>query len=197
MLYLYLCYILSMFDKTDEEIIELYKSGEKEIFKHLINRYTSSIFNFTVRLTNKNDAPDIVQDTFIKAWKNIKKFDFKKASFKTWIFTIARNTTIDSLRKKKSILFSEILDLEKDETFADNIPDENLLPDEALQKLEDTETLNMALEKLNPKYKEILILHYQEEMTFKEIGYILNKPLNTIKSIHHRTIKELKKILLN
>ena len=179
-----------MADKTDEEIIELYKSGEKEAFKFLINRYTPPLFNFALRLTNKNDAPDMVQDIFIKAWKNIKKFDSKKASFKTWIFTIAKNTITDFLRKKRSILFTEV-----EESFSENIPDENLLPDEALQKLEDVETLNKILEKLHPNYREVLILHYQEELTFEEIGHILNKPLNTVKSYHRRAIIELRKML--
>ena len=98
-------------NETDEEIILLYKNGDPEAFKELINRYTSPLYNFTARLTNRNDASDIVQEIFIKVWKNIEHFDPSKASFKTWIFTIAKNTTTDFLRKKKSLLFS---DIEKD-----------------------------------------------------------------------------------
>ena len=116
-------------EKSDNEIIELYKNGEKEALKYLIERYASPIFNFVAHLTNRNDAPDIVQDIFIKTWKNIKRYDSKKASFKTWIFTIARNSVTDFWRKKKNILFTEI-----EESFSENIPDENLLPDEVLQK---------------------------------------------------------------
>jgi RNA polymerase sigma-70 factor (ECF subfamily) len=184
-------------NETDEEIITLYKNGEPEAFKILINRYASSLYNFTARLTNRNDAPDIVQEIFIKAWKNIQRFNPLKASFKTWIFTIARNTTTDFLRKKKSLLFS---DMEKggDEdanSFAENIPAENLLPDLALQKLQDSQFLNKILEKLRSDYREVLVLHYQEEMTFEEIGKILNKPLNTVKSQHRRAIMELRKML--
>ena len=188
---------------TDEEIIVIHKNGDREAFKTLINRYTSSLYNFVARLANRNDAPDIVQEIFIKVWKNIKRFDPSKASFKTWIFTIARNTVTDFLRKKKSLLFSDIedksLDDEDQNSFAENIPDENLLPDEALQKLEnkieDEKFLNNLLEKLRPAYREILILHYQEEMTFEEIGKILNKPLNTVKSIHRRALIEMRKML--
>jgi RNA polymerase sigma-70 factor (ECF subfamily) len=185
-------------NESDEEIIVLYKNGDEEAFKVLINRYTTPLYNFTARLTNKNDASDIVQEIFIKTWKNIKRFDPLKASFKTWIFTIARNAVTDFFRKKKSLLFSDIENKDgKDiDSFAENIPDENLLPEEALQKLEDSVFLNKILAKLRPDYQEVLILHYQEEMTFEEIGSILNKPLNTVKSIHRRAIIELKKIVL-
>jgi RNA polymerase sigma factor (sigma-70 family) len=191
--------------KTDEEIIVLYKNGEEEAFKILIARYTAPLYNFTARLANKNDASDIVQEIFIKVWKNIRHFDEKKASFRTWIFTIAKNTTTDFFRKsgsasggKKSINFSDIgnKDGEDINSFAENIPDENLLPEEALQKLENSFFLNKILTKLRLDYQEVLILHYQEEMTFGEIGKILNKPLNTVKSIHRRAIIEMRKIIL-
>jgi RNA polymerase sigma-70 factor (ECF subfamily) len=185
---------------SDEEIILLYKNGDEEALKVLIARYTTPLYNFTARLTNKNDASDIVQEIFIKVWKNIQRFNPLKASFKTWIFTIARNTAMDFFRKKKSLLFSDLenknIDNEEMNSFAENIPDENLLPDEILQKLEDIELLNKILAKLRPDYQEVLILHYQEEMTFEEIGKILNKPLNTVKSINRRAIIELKEMVL-
>jgi RNA polymerase sigma-70 factor (ECF subfamily) len=79
--------------------------------------------------------------------------------------------------------------------FAENIPAEELLPDEALAKLEDSAFLNAILEKLPSQYQEVLILHYQEEMTFDEIGKVLNKPLNTVKSQHRRAIIELRKLI--
>ncbi|KKQ03405.1 MAG: RNA polymerase, sigma-24 subunit, ECF subfamily [Parcubacteria group bacterium GW2011_GWB1_36_5] len=187
-----------LFNETDEEIIDLYKNGNQEAFKNLIDRYTPSIFNFSARLTDKDNASDLAQEIFVKAWRNLHKFDISKASFKTWLFTIAKNTIIDFLKKKKSLNFSD-LDLEnfKDEiTFSETIPDENLLPDETLQKLQDSELLNKLLEKLPIHYKTILILHYQGEMTFVEIGKILDKPLNTVKSYHQRAILKLKKMVI-
>ena len=71
-----------------------------------------------------------------------------------------------------------------------------ILPDEALQKLQDVEYLNKLLGELSPVYREVLILYYQEEMTFDEIGKILNKPLNTVKSHHRRAILKLKNIII-
>lgn len=177
----------------DENLIQEYFDGHEEAFKNLIDRYTSAIYNYSVRFVGTDYASDITQDVFIKVWKNIKRFDASKAHFKTWLFTIARNTITDYLRKKKMIPFSS-LDSEE-ETFADNIEDEVVLPDEALIKLEDKEYLNKFLEQLKPKYKEVLVLYYQEDMTFKQIGEVLGKPLNTVKSYHHRALILLREIL--
>lgn len=184
-------------EENDEDIILSYKNGDEEAFKKLINRYTSPLYNFTARIAGKNDASDIVQEIFIKVWKNIHRFDEQKASFKTWIFTIGRNTITDFLRKKKNLLFSDMGKEENEDmnSFADNIPASDLLPDAAMQKLQNTEFLNKILERLPPNYQEVLTLHYQEEMTFEEIGKILKKPLNTVKSQHRRAIIELRKML--
>lgn len=184
-------------EKTDEELITQYKNGGQEVFLELINRYTSPLYNFVARLIGRNDTPDIVQEIFIKVWKNINRFDSEKANFKTWIFSIAKNTTIDFLRKKRNILFSDIpKDTEGElDSFEERIPDNALLPEEALLKLENEQFLNETLEKLPENYREILILRYQEEMTFDEIGKILNKPLNTVKSQHRRAMIKLRKII--
>jgi RNA polymerase sigma-70 factor (ECF subfamily) len=182
-------------EETDEEIIIAYKTGDREAFKKLIDRYTSPLYNFSARLAGKRNASDLVQEVFIKVWKNIDRFDGKKASFKTWIFVVARNTITDFLRRKKDLNFS---DLEKDDgedSFFEKIPDENLLPDEALQKINDAELLNKLLDKLPADYKSVLSLHYQEDMTFDEIGKVLNKPLNTVKSYHRRALLLLRKML--
>jgi RNA polymerase sigma-70 factor (ECF subfamily) len=178
---------------NDEIKIKEYLLGNDEAFKELVEKYTPAIFNFSVRFVGIDYANDITQDVFIKVWKNIKKFDYTKASFKTWIFTITHNTITDYLRKKKMINFSS-LD-KKEDNFADNIKDEVILPDEALIKLEDKELLNSLIDKLPNNYKEVLILYYQEDMTFKEIGELLGKPLNTVKSYHHRALNILREIV--
>jgi RNA polymerase sigma-70 factor, ECF subfamily len=190
------------FENTDEEIINQYKGGNKEAFKELINKYTSPLYNFTVRLTDKENAPDIVQDVFIKIWKKLNYFDVSKSSFKTWIFAVAKNTIIDFWRKskdkdgkKKILSFSDLESKDNDYSFPENIKDDNLLPDQVLQKLQDKELLNKSIDKLPENFKTVLVLHYQEEMTFEEIGKILGKPQNTVKSYHQRAIMELRKIL--
>ena len=181
-------------DQDDEQLIVEYLSFKnKEIFRTLLNRYTKPVYNFVRHMiSNTDEAEDITQEVFIKVWKNLKKYKLGQ-NFKTWLFTIAKNSTIDFLRKKKALNFSDLENKDDDFSFSETIPDENLLPDEALQKLQNSEFLNKLLDQLSFEYKTILLLHYQEEMTFDEIGKILKKPLNTVKSYHRRAILELRK----
>jgi RNA polymerase sigma-70 factor (ECF subfamily) len=180
-------------ENDDEYLIKEYLDGNQNSFKLLVEKYTPSIYNFSIRFVGGDYVNDIVQDVFIKVWKNIKKFDNKKSGFKTWIFTITRNTITDYLRKKKMVLFSS---LDEDEvSFGDNIKDEIILPDEALIKLQDKELLNKLLDDLHANYREVLILYYQEEMTFSEIGKLIDKPLNTVKSYHRRALIKLRELV--
>lgn len=182
-----------MENNDDDDLIREYLEGNQGSFKFLVEKYTPSIYNFAVRFVGFDNVSDVVQEVFIKVWKNIKKFDREKANFKTWIFTIARNTITDYLRKKKNISFSSFDN--EEENFAENLEDKSILPNEALIKLEDRNLLNDLLNKLPIHYREVLILYYQEEMTFNEIGQLLKKPLNTVKSYHHRALIALRKFI--
>jgi len=181
---------------TDEELVIEYKNGSQEALRTIVERYSGQIFGFVRRLgVSKSDAQDVVQEVFIKVWKGIGKFDTEKASFKTRLFRIARNTVIDYLLKKKSIVFSELADQE-DEPFENTIVSEDDFAEVLLDKAQDVKLLNDALSKLPVAYQEVLALHYQEEMTFEEIGQVLDKSINTVKSQHRRALIELRKILL-
>lgn len=177
----------------DVKLIDLYVRGNDNAIKEIIDKYTPQIYNFVRRFIGVNEANDVTQEVFIKVWKNLGKFNKSKSSFKTWIFTISRNTVIDFTRKRKKILFSSLDDEENN--FSEKIQDEIILPDEALQKLQDVDLLNSLLEKLPEQYKTVLVLYYQEEMTFSEISKVLNKPLNTVKSHHLRAIKQLRDLI--
>ena len=189
-------------DKNDEQLITDYIHLEnEEIFQTLLNRHIKQVYNFIRHMVHsENEAEDITQEVFIKVWKNIKKYKLGQ-NFKTWLFSIAKNSTIDFLRKRKVLNFSDLDPVARERRgggensidFSETIPDESLLPDEALEKLQNVDFLNKLLETLSFEYKTILLLHYQEEMTFEEIGKILKKPLNTVKSYHRRAILELRK----
>ena len=169
----------------DDNLIKKYLEGDQSSLKILIDKYASSVYNFTSRFVGPLYRDDIVQEVFIKVWKNLKNFNKDKSQFKTWLFTIARNTITDYLRKKKSIPFSS---LEDGEWTEEDIEDESILPDEVLNKLQDKEILLKIIDELNDNYKLVLTLYYQEDMTFKEIGEVLGKSLNTVKSYHHRAL---------
>ena len=178
---------------NDEQLIKKYLDGDQDSFRMLVEKYTPHIYNFSVRFVGRDYANDVVQDVFMKVWKNVRKFDHDKSKFKTWIFIIARNTITDYLRKKKMVPFSS-LDKEE-ENFADNILDEVILPDEALVKLQDKELMNNLLDKIPAHYREVLVLYYQEDMTFNEIGQLQDKPLNTVKSHHRRALMMLRDMI--
>lgn len=107
-------------ERNDQQIIVDCLNGDEEAIALLVNRHLKAVFNFTYRLIGKpEDAEDIAQDTFLKMWRNLKKYRHSE-NFKTWLFTIARNTAIDWLRKKKSIVFSDFNDDDEENIFTES-----------------------------------------------------------------------------
>lgn len=194
-------------EQSDIQLIEGYLKGEEESLKVLIGRYLKPIFNFVYRYAgnNRHEAEDITQETFVKIWRNLNKFDSKRnkageeKSFKVWIFQIAKNTAFDYLRKKYSfdkkkriLLFSEIETVENKGNFLENIADSSPLPDEIFQRNELVKELNGTIEKLPLKYREILILRYNDHFTFQEISEVMKESINTVKSRHRRGLIQLR-----
>ena len=177
---------------SDTDLIISYLAGDEESLRVLFGKYTNDIYNYARRMGGVDDASDITSEVFIKVWKNLKNFNVKKAGFKTWIFMIARRTIIDYLRKRKSIPLSHLDNEESGTSYADSIPDDQSLPDIIFDKEIDVKTLNKILESIPLPYREVLTLYYQEDMTFDEIGKILNKSINTVKSQHRRALISLR-----
>ena len=181
--------------RDDEQLVAEYLSGNKTIFDEIVNRYLKSIYNFSYRLVgNDKEAEDITQEIFLKIWKNIKKFDTNK-SFKTWIFTIAKNTTIDYLRKKKEIPLSAFDTDEGNNLVTDNLVDEELKPDEVFALSQNKIKVERVMDELTIIQKQVIILKYMDEFSLSEISMILKVPVDTVKSHHRRAIKKMEKIL--
>jgi len=188
--------ILNLVEKTDEELIEEYLSGNEDSFKSLITRYTKLLYFFAYRMTGKKElAEDIVQDTCLKIWKTISRYKIGSNTFKPWVFTIARNTTIDQLRKKKMPVVSDFDTKDGNNYLMETASDPDTIPTELIEKAEQKKMITGAMQSLSFEEREILTLHYQEEMTFEAIGKTLKKPLNTVKSRHRRAVLKLKKYL--
>ena len=175
---------------NDQELIKNYLNGDVNALKELIGRYSNHIFNFIRQYVGDfEQSADLTQDTFVKVWKNIKKFDVQK-SFKVWIFQIARNTAIDFLRKKKEIHFSDLENEEGDPIdFEDNAQD----IEKIIEKKEVQEKIRKIFESLPENYKTTLLMYYQSELNFREISEIMGMPIDTIKSRHRRAILAIKK----
>ncbi len=170
--------------------------GAMQDFDQIVKEYSLSIYNFVYRLSgDKDETPDLAQEVFLKVWKNMGKFDQQK-SFKTWIFSIARNTVIDWFRKKKSLNFSALQADEEDHSFEDALADIEPLPDEVFRRKELVSELENAMAHLTPHQKTVIFLHHTEDLTFEEISEVIKKPMNTVKSQYRRALLELKGLLL-
>ena len=179
---------------SDEQLIIDHLKGDKEALEILIKRYLKSIYSFVYHFGgNSQEVEDITQEVFVKVWRNLKRFDRNK-KFKTWIFTIAKNTCFDWQKKKRTVPFS-VLDNEGELSFAETIKDPAPLPNELLEKQDINIRLNKAVESLSPKYQMILLLRYNHHFTFREIAESLGESIDTIKTRHKRGIAILRKLL--
>jgi len=174
----------------DKKLIQRYLKGDSKALDILIAKYLKIIYSFTYKnVGNTAEAEDITQEVFIKVWKNIRKFDQKK-SFKPWIFQIAKNTSIDFLRKKKTIPFSKFENEKGQNLLVENIV---AAPLNLIENLSDKKTLAVAMQNLNDKEQKIINLRHTEGMSFKEIAEIFQESINTVKSRYHRTIMALRR----
>ena len=179
----------------DEILIRKYLAGDKQSLELLIKQYLKPIYSFVSRYVgNGQEAEDITQEVFVRVWRNLKKFDQSK-SFKTWLFSIAKNASLDFLKKKKAIPFSEFDTEEGGNRITDTLADPSPLPLELLEKAGMARMLNEAMEKLSPQYRMVLFLRYNDHFNFREIAESLNEPLNTVKSRHRRALVMLRGLI--
>lgn len=179
---------------TDEELIVEYLEGNENALTVLVDRYIKDVYQFAYQLTNDSGmSEDIVQESFVKAWKHMRNFR-AGGSFKTWIFTITRNTAIDWLRKQKEVRISSFENSDGHNALLESTASNELLPDELLARAEDSTYATALLMQLDSKYQEVLTLRYSSNMTFEEIGQLLRRPLHTIKSQHRRALAMLRRI---
>jgi RNA polymerase sigma-70 factor (ECF subfamily) len=174
----------------DKELIQRYLKGDSQALDFLIEKHLKPIYNFVYKnVGNEANAEDITQEVFIKVWKNIKKFDQTK-NFKPWIFQIAKNTSIDFLRKKKSIPFSKFENEKGQNVLIENTPAKPL---NLLEELSDKKTLATAMHGLSEKEQKLINLRHTDGLSFNEIAERFKESVNTIKSRYRRSLANLRK----
>jgi RNA polymerase sigma-70 factor (ECF subfamily) len=173
---------------SDEILTRKYLQGDEKALELLIRNYLNSVYNFVLGYVNDpRDAEDITQETFVRVWRNLKKFDSDKGNFKTWIFGIAKNAAIDFLRtNKKSLPLSEVAELIAD-------PKPPLL--ELAEQQGKAQTIKIAMANLPDKYRQVVSSHYKQGFTFQQIAESLGESLNTVKSRYRRALILLRKFL--
>ena len=162
-------------DLSDEKLAELVQKGNKDKFGILMERYQAKIFRYGKKfLSNEDNIEDVVQDVFIKTYQNIKSFDSKQ-KFSPWIYRIAHNTYINAI-KKNSLNPLYLFDFD---TLISHTVVEDPIVREREQK-EMQEVVDKGLSLIEPKYREILVLYFIEDLSYKEIGDILHIPIGTV-----------------
>lgn len=173
--------------RTDEEIVRLVQSGDIELFGKIVNRYEEKIKRYGRKfLSGFEDIEDIVQDIFIKSYENIQSFDVKR-KFSSWLYRIAHNEFVNALKKqrKKPLSFFD-LDIILPHLSAEEINNE-------IDRQKMNEIINKFIGKLDPKYREPIILYYLGELNYKEISEILHIPTSTVGIRLKRAKEKLKK----
>ncbi len=190
------CILIKVENLSDQQLIENYFKGDEKSLEILIKRYLKPIYSFIYRYVgNAQEAEDITQETFVKMWRNLKRFDREK-SFKTWIFSIAKNTAIDFLKKKRAMQFSDFENERGESTILERFIDSSPLPNELLERKDLAGMLAKAIGKLLPKYRKTLLLRHNDNLTFREISETTGEPLNTVKSRYRRGLIMLKKMFI-
>ena len=182
---------------TDHELVALAQKGSEKAYRELLGRYQRPVFSLVYRmLRDREQAEDLAQETFVRVFNNIGRYD-PKYKFSSWIFKIATNLTIDHIRKKEVATVS--IDGSRYAVTADEIEastitvasdDEN--PEELLEAKELGESIEGAIGALRPEYRTAILLRHVEGREYQEIADIMSLPLGTVKTFIHRARHELR-----
>jgi RNA polymerase sigma-70 factor (ECF subfamily) len=172
-------------DLNDDELIKLVQSGEVSPYDELVRRYQIKILDLCYKmLKNYDDARDIAQEVFLKAYRNINKF-YGRSKFSTWLYRIAVNTCLNFIKKQRPTeeIKEEILEMAKDN------------PVQRYKNKRIREEIYGAVARLPNVQKMVFTLRALEEMPYQEISEILKKPLSTVKVDYHLAVKNMKNYL--
>jgi RNA polymerase sigma-70 factor (ECF subfamily) len=172
-------------DTKEQEMLKCLQSDEQRHFAKLYDAYSGALFSLISKwMKDPGTAENILQDVFVKVWRNRSQYDISKGRIFTWLYNITRSTCIDYLRSKA---FKQ----SKISVLSDNLP--LLLPNENTDSfLPDTIGLRKLVNSLRKEEKEVIELMYYKGYTQREIAEIMNTPLGTVKTRMTRAIKNLR-----
>ncbi len=179
---------------SDQELVKL-ALKDRDSFLYLVERYQEPLSRYIKRLTNihPEEAEDILQEIFIKVYLNLNDFD-GNLKFSSWVYRIAHNQVISNFRKLKARPEGHAVAL--DDIFARKVLsdiDVDRFVDQSLLQIE----VGKAFSVLSPRYREVLLLRFFDELSYQEISDIIKKPVGTVASLINQAKKELKQYLIN
>lgn len=182
-------------DRTDSKLAARTQKGDREAFGDLVDRFQTRIFSFCYQFFRNSDtASEMTQETFLRAYRYIKKYDPKK-KFSTWLYSIAKNICIDEKRKMDR---SRTVPLEgvSPSSFQEGYQGQHMKdPSQVSLQLEDKLLVEAAVARLPEKYRMAIILCYFQELPYQEIADVLGLSLNLVKVRIFRAKKQLLEIL--
>lgn len=184
-----------MDERKDEDIMLQFLAGDKEAVSMIFDRYRNPILNFCLRiLGNRADAEDVVGTVFLNLFTQKYTYSPGPAKFSTWLFTIARNSCMDRIRKKKrfiSLWFTK----EDGTTEAWDVEDSRDLSREELAKKDTQTQVRLAITKLPLEQREALVLREYHAQSYEEIAKILDCSLEKVKILIFRGREQLRQEL--
>ena len=178
---------------TDEQLFGRYRAGDSTAYEALVHRYHQTLFHFLIRFSgNRAAAEDLFQETFLQVHLAADSFDLSK-KFKPWLFTIAANKARDYLRKnirRQMVTLSASVDEGQDDgrTFIDLLEADLKMPAQGAEENEQTQLVRETVATLPDHLREVLILAYFNQFSYKEIAGMLSIPLGTVKSRLHAAV---------
>lgn len=180
-----------MTQNEENEIIECVLAGDRDAYASLVDAYKSAIFNLAFRMTGSyQDANDLSQETFIRAYRNLRHFDPGKKFF-TWIYTIALNIIRNHLKSspERTARIAEM-----DHPPSDPVDPEN--PEGIFLDREKAQLLEICLQKLSSELKEAVVLRYYQDLSFDEIATITDASVSAVKMRVYRGLERLRELML-
>lgn len=189
--------ICEVIDIDEKKLLKKAAAGSAEAFEQLLLTYQTPIYNLCLRMTgNPEDAADMTQESFLKAWRSLEGFHFESA-FSTWLYRLASNTCLDFLRSvKRRKQFSLTMEDADGETQLLDLPDPAPTPEASLLSAEESALLAAAMRQLDPEQQRILTLRVVNDLSYAEIAAVLDIKEGTVKSRLARARENLRKKLL-
>ena len=182
----------------DLDLVARSQAGDTSAFNELVTRYRSRAFSMIYQMTrNEQDAWDLAQDGFVKAWKSIGRFR-GQSSFYTWLYRILMNVTIDSLRRKRiasGTEFDDAIGLRQIEPGAATAPRPEMQPAEKISDKEIRERIDAAIEKLSPEHRAAIVMREIDGLEYSEIAEQMDCSIGTVMSRLFYARKKLQALL--
>lgn len=181
--------------QTEKQIVEAVKNGRREGQDEMVRRYASQVFALIVKqVTEEMDAQELTQDTFLKAFRNIDRYDARQSSLGTWLCRIAYHLTLDFLKRRRPVIVS----LEDSSVWQTDISDEELEAELSTDNEQRIERLQELVQQLSDEERMLLTLYYFDDHPLTEIAFITGigeKALaNRLYRIRKKLYKKLKAI---